>query len=105
MAPDLRKFDSECMGLADPEKQSACFMEMDDFYVATVRRGRARDGRVDMPPFEAALSQEAIWSIRIYLETRRQGLDVALAEALRPGVCGGLVFRGESRRGQKMDFF
>lgn len=72
MAPDLRKFDSECMGLADPEKQSACFKEMDDFYVATVRRGRARDGRVYMPPFEAALSQEAIWSIRTYLETRRE---------------------------------
>lgn len=72
MAPDLRKFDAECMGMADEAKKSSCFKEMDDFYVATVRRGRVRDGRVYMPPFEAALSQEAIWSIRTYLETRRE---------------------------------
>ncbi|MGH8832344.1 MAG: cytochrome c-550 PedF [Polaromonas sp.] len=72
MSPDLRKFDSECMGLADAAKKSACFKEMDDFYVSTVRRGRVRDGRVYMPPFEGTLSQEAIWSIRTYLETRRE---------------------------------
>ncbi len=71
MAPDLRKFDSDCTGMADEAKKSSCLKEMDDFYVATVRRGRVRDGRVYMPPFEATLSQEAIWSIRTYLETRR----------------------------------
>lgn len=71
MAPDLRKFDSECTDMADEAKKSSCIKEMDDFYVATVRRGRVRDGRVYMPPFEATLSQEAIWSIRTYLETRR----------------------------------
>jgi cytochrome c-550 PedF len=72
MSPDLRKLDSECMGLADAAKKSACFKEMDEFYVATVRRGRTRDGRVYMPPFEGTLTQEAIWSIRTYLETRRE---------------------------------
>lgn len=72
MSPDLRKLDSECMGLADAAKKSACFKEMDEFYMATVRRGRVRDGRVYMPPFEGTLTQEAIWSIRTYLETRRE---------------------------------
>ena len=72
MSPDLRKLDSECMGLTESAKKSACFKEMDDFYASTVRRGRVRDGRVYMPPFEGTLSQEAIWSIRTYLETRRQ---------------------------------
>ncbi|WP_309679781.1 cytochrome c-550 PedF [Polaromonas sp.] len=72
MSPDLRKLDSECTGLADAAKKSACFKEMDEFYLATVRRGRVRDGRVYMPPFEGTLSQEAIWSIRTYLETRRE---------------------------------
>lgn len=72
IAPDLRKLDSECMGYADDAKKNACFKEMDDFFLATVRRGRTRDGRVYMPPFEGTLSQEAIWTIRTYLETRRE---------------------------------
>ncbi|WP_101049275.1 cytochrome c-550 PedF [Macromonas nakdongensis] len=71
IAPDLRKFDGDCTGLADADKKAACFKEMDDFFLATVRRGRTRDGRVYMPPFESTLSQEAIWAIRTYLETRR----------------------------------
>ncbi|MCB2018567.1 MAG: cytochrome c-550 PedF [Hydrogenophaga sp.] len=71
IAPDLRKLDSECMGYADAEKAAACFKEMDDFFISTVRRGRTRDGRVYMPPFESTLSQEAIWTIRTYIETRR----------------------------------
>lgn len=72
IAPDLRKLDGECTGLADPQKKAACFAEMDEYYVATVRRGRTRDGRVYMPPFEGSLNQEAIWAIRTYLETRRE---------------------------------
>ena len=72
IAPDLRKMDADCTGMADEQKKTACFAEMDDYYVATVRRGRTRDGRVYMPPFETTLSQEAIWAIRSYLETRRE---------------------------------
>ncbi len=72
MSPDLRKFDADCTGLVDAAKKAACFKEMDDFYMATVRRGRVRDGRVYMPPFEGMLTQEAIWSIKTYLETRRE---------------------------------
>ena len=72
ISPDLRKFDSDCTGLADAAKKQACFVEMDEFYVATVRRGRVRDGRVYMPPFEGTLTQEAVWAIRTYLETRRE---------------------------------
>lgn len=72
MSPDLRKFDSDCSGMADVAKKAACYKEMDEFYVATVRRGRVRDGRVYMPPFEGTLTQEAIWSIKTYLETRRE---------------------------------
>ncbi len=71
IAPDLRKFDDDCSGLADAAKKSACYKEMDDYYVGTVRRGRTRDGRVYMPPFEGTLTQEAIWAIRSYLEDRR----------------------------------
>ena len=72
IAPDLRKFDADCSDLADADKKNACYREMDDFFLATVRKGRARDGRVYMPPFEGTLSQEAIWTVRTYLETRRE---------------------------------
>ena len=71
ISPDLRMFEGDCTSLADPAKKEACFKEMDDYFLATVRRGRVRDGRVYMPPFEGTLSQEAIWAIRSYIETRR----------------------------------
>lgn len=72
ISPDLRKFDSECSGYADKARKEACYKEMDEYFVSTVRRGRTRDGRVYMPPFEGTLTQEAIWSIKTYLETRRE---------------------------------
>ena len=72
ISPDLRKFDDDCKGMADVAKKQACYKEMDEFFVAIVRRGRTRDGRVYMPPFEGTLSQEAVWSIRTYIETRRE---------------------------------
>ena len=72
MSPDLRKLDADCMGLADAAKKDMCFAEMSEFFAGTVRRGRVRDGRVYMPPFENILTQEAIWAIKTYLETRRE---------------------------------
>ena len=46
--------------------------DTDDYYLGTVRRGRVRNGAVYMPPFEGMISQEAMWSIKAYLETRRE---------------------------------
>jgi cytochrome c-550 PedF len=71
ISPDLRQFESDCSSMSDSKQKAACYQEMDDYFVATVRRGRMRDGRVYMPPFEGVLTQEAIWSIRTYIETRR----------------------------------
>lgn len=72
IAPDLRKLDNDCVGLKDDKKKAACFKEMDEFYLTTVRRGRTRNGAVYMPPFEGMLNQEAMWAIKAYLETRRE---------------------------------
>ena len=72
ISPDLRKLDGDCLSLGDESKKLACFQEINDYFVSTVRRGRARDGRVYMPPFEGILTQEAMWSIKTYLETRRE---------------------------------
>lgn len=72
IAPDLRHLDDECTSLADAAKKAACFKEVNDYFIGTVRRGRTRDGRVYMPPFEGILSQEALWAIKTYLESRRE---------------------------------
>jgi cytochrome c-550 PedF len=58
IAPDLRKLELD--------------KETDQYYLASVRRGKVRDGAVYMPPFEGILSQEAMWAIKAYLETRRE---------------------------------
>lgn len=72
ISPDLRKLDNDCTGLADAAKKQMCFDEINEYFLGTVRRGRTRDGRVYMPPFEGTLTQEAIWAIKTYLETRRE---------------------------------
>ncbi len=41
----------------------------DEFYIQKVRNGVTRNGAVYMPPFEGILTQEAMWSIRAWLET------------------------------------
>jgi len=71
VAPDLRKLDNDCAALKDIARRNACVAEIDDYFVSTVRRGRTRNGAVYMPPFEGVMNQEAIWSIKSYLETRR----------------------------------
>lgn len=72
VAPDLRKLDGECATLKDAGRRTACVKEIDEFFVSTVRAGRSRNGAVYMPPFEGVMNQEAIWSIKAYLETRRE---------------------------------
>ena len=71
IAPDLRKLDKDCMEMADEAKKQECIGEMQQYFLATIRRGRARDGRIYMPPFEGIFTQEAMWSIKTYLESRR----------------------------------
>jgi cytochrome c-550 PedF len=71
IAPDLRMLDRDCMTQKNETKKAACFAEMDTYYAASVRRGKVRNGAVYMPPFEGILQQEAVWSIKSYLDTRR----------------------------------
>lgn len=72
IAPDLRKLDNDCAPIKDSGKQAACVKETDDYFLTTIRHGRVRNGAVYMPPFEGILNQEAMWSIKAYLETRRE---------------------------------
>ena len=62
-------------GIAPDLRHLPVDAETDDYFNNTVRRGRVRNGAVYMPPFEQALSQEAIWAIRSYIETRHTDED------------------------------
>ena len=72
ISPDLRKLDNECATLADAAKKTACAKETDQYFINTVRKGKTQSGVTKMRPFEGLLSQEAMWSIKSYLETRRE---------------------------------
>jgi cytochrome c-550 PedF len=72
IAPDLRKLDNDCSIQKVAAKKAACVAEMDEYYSGSVRRGKVRNGAVYMPPFEDIMNQEAIWSIKAYLESRRE---------------------------------
>jgi len=72
IAPDLRRLDNDCVGMPDADQRKACKADMDEYFITTVRHGRTRNGAVYMPPFEGVLSQEALWTIKAYLETRRE---------------------------------
>ena len=72
IAPDLRRLDNDCVSLKDKVKRDGCVKDNDDYMITTVRHGRSRNGAVYMPPFEGVLSQEAMWAIKSYLESRRE---------------------------------
>lgn len=72
IAPDLRKLDNDCSTVKIDTKKKACVAEIDQYFVGSVYKGKVRNGAVYMPPFTGILNQEAVWSIKAYLETRRE---------------------------------
>ncbi len=56
IAPDLRLLEDGVLG--------------DEWYLERVRNGYSQNGAYKMPQFESLLSQEAMWAIRSYIETR-----------------------------------
>jgi cytochrome c-550 PedF len=63
ITPDLRKLNS-------PDEFDT-LQESDEWFMTRIRHGAVIDGRVYMPPFEGILSQEAMWAIRSYIDTRK----------------------------------
>lgn len=59
-------------GIAPDLRMLPIDAETDEYFIATVRRGRVRNGAVYMPPFEESMSQEAMWAIRSYIDTRHE---------------------------------
>ncbi len=56
IAPDLRLLEDDMFG--------------DEWYMERVRKGYSQNGAYKMPPFQDLLSQEAMWAIRSYIESR-----------------------------------
>ena len=59
IAPDLRYLDKGEEG--------------DAWFINRIRHGYTQNGITKMPAFEGILSQEAMWAIRTYLDSRFQG--------------------------------
>ncbi|MYN47749.1 cytochrome c-550 PedF [Pseudoduganella sp. FT93W] len=71
IAPDLRMLDRDCVDVKNDNKKKACFKEIDNYFLTSIRNGKVRNGAVYMPPFEGVFNQEAMWAIKTYLEARR----------------------------------
>ena len=56
IAPDLRYLDDGKLG--------------DEWFLERIRGGYTQNGLTKMPKFEGIFSQEAMWAIRSYIETR-----------------------------------
>ena len=59
IAPDLRYLDKAEAG--------------DEWFINRIRHGYTQNGLTKMPAFEGVLSQEAMWAIRTYLDSRYDG--------------------------------
>jgi cytochrome c-550 PedF len=71
ISPDLRKMNTECDSFAGKKAKEQCKVEIDTYYRNSVLGGKVRGDRVYMPAFAGILSQEAIWAIKAYVETRK----------------------------------
>ena len=59
LAPDLRFLEKGKTG--------------DDWFMERVRKGATINGVTKMPAFDGIMSQEAMWAIRSYIESRHEG--------------------------------
>jgi cytochrome c-550 PedF len=77
-------------GLSPDLRYSERGAEGDEIYIEKTRRGIVRNGAVYMPKFEGILSQEAMWAIRSWLDTKAASADDAVMTAAAPeGSAGG----------------
>lgn len=69
---DLRMLDIHChRKIEDAKIRAHCVRDNDDFFKLSVLEGKRRAGVTHMPAWKDALSQESIWAIRTFLESRR----------------------------------
>jgi cytochrome c-550 PedF len=71
VAPDLLKLDNECLDLASKIKQAACLKDADIYFKDITLNGKKNgEGRSTMPGYAGVFTQEAVWAIRAYVDSR-----------------------------------
>lgn len=70
VAPDLRRLDGYCKRLAEGALRQRCLGDVDDYFRRTVLFGKVRVGIVHMPPWQGHLTQEQVWAVKAFVETR-----------------------------------
>lgn len=71
-APDLRKLNAFCRRVENEELKAACMGDNDAYFSKTVRQGKTIVGVVHMPAWEPVLSQELIWAVQSFIESRAE---------------------------------
>jgi len=69
-APDLRRLGTYCRRLTDEKWRNRCRDDTDAYFLKSVLKGKTIVGIEHMPAWEGILSQEALWAVRTYLESR-----------------------------------
>jgi len=71
-APDLRRLNAFCRRIENEEVKAACMRDNDVYFSKTVRQGKTIVGVVHMPAWEPVLSQELIWAVQSFIESRAE---------------------------------
>lgn len=69
-APDLRRLNAFCNRLNDASLKRHCLSDVDTYFLESVREGKVRAGVLYMPPWKSTLSEETMWEIRSFVESR-----------------------------------
>ena len=71
IAPDLLKLNKECLSMTSKVLQASCMKDTDDYFKDITLKGKKNsEGRFTMPAYGIVFTQEAVWSIKAYLDAR-----------------------------------
>ncbi|MBU6258370.1 MAG: cytochrome c-550 PedF [Burkholderiales bacterium] len=71
VAPDLLKLDGDCLRMSAGAKRESCLADVDDYFKGVVLHGkRNSEGRYTMPAYASVFTQEAVWSLKTYIDAR-----------------------------------
>lgn len=71
VAPDLLALDKDCLDMASKDQQSSCLKDADEYFKDITLHGKKNgEGRFTMPAYSSVFTQEAVWAIKAYIDSR-----------------------------------
>lgn len=71
IAPDLLAMGKDCLDKASKDLQADCMKDNDDYFKDIVMHGKKNsEGRFVMPAYGEVFTQEAVWSVKAYIDAR-----------------------------------